>query len=191
MGPALSKLPNEIHQDFAFHSKRMQRVVGFLYSGLQKLLSTLGDKRDAVRVAVGEWISERATDFETGLIESWLATRYGMQELRSELSVLVAQNRQSPLTVAGVADGLDLLASRFHTQMRFARYVAWLVGRTRKWLMHAATPWSQIAVVSGSVIATGAIVCLGQDYLDGPGARVPRLGLVRGVVPIVKEGLAP
>jgi hypothetical protein len=178
---------------FAKLNHSVRRVGRFIHNAIRKVIATLDGVADNMREEIGEWVGDRAEELGAGPFERWLARRYNaeamMGQLHQEIKVVTVTSELQLVTLAQGASELDILAAKFHSQMKFARRVAWLVCHARRFL-HVVAPWGDIAVIAGAVVATGGVVALGDDYLDGPdGGGLPRLRVIRGVMPIAQEAL--
>lgn len=172
------------------HLHRPRWAVRFARNGVKKVMATLGGFAAGVRNSVGDWAEREASELGSGLLEKWLANRYQATQMMEELRTQIAATTQPPEVLARAASDLDILSAKFHSQMRFVRRAAWLVSHARRFLFLVAPPWSEIAVLAGAVVTTGCVVCVGDDYLDGPaGGRIPRLNMIIGLMPITLDAL--
>lgn len=172
------------------HLNRPRWAIKFVRNGVKKVMTTLDGFADDVRRSVGEWAENEASELGSGFLEQWLANRYQANQMIEAVRAQIETTDKSSEALARAASDLDILAAKFHGQMRFVRHTAWLVSHARRFLFHIAPPWSEIAVLAGAVVTTGCVVCIGDDYLDGPtGGGIPRLRMIRGVMPIVVDAL--
>jgi hypothetical protein len=178
-----------LHDIFGRLMRHTRWVGRALRNAVEKVAATLDGALEGARTATREWIEDRAERLGSNALERWLGGMYGADAMVAELTAAIMSKGKDANALMRGASGVELLAARFHAQMKFARRVAWLVSHTRAFLFGISPPVGMIAVLAGSVVATGGAVFLGADYLDAGKSKIASLGLVTGIEPIARGAL--
>jgi hypothetical protein len=160
----------DLFRELARHVGPVRRAaVKFVLNGIKKLLAFLGVDANSVRSRVAILLEHQIPR----IVRDMLALLYDSRGLEMELAASIAGGRSEHLM--GDADReLAHLGRRFAKNMEITGGVVHVLKKVKRWLFHAATPHSQVAVTAAYLTITGFAIAAGGDYLDsGPIDFIP------------------